>query len=266
MVISRNEVAYQRVETTSNKASPPDIPQESQLYFHSHANKQHSGFDIYEKMGEIKNPKMITDQDYCGVPINKVTGLESRHKVDSSEWIFCRHVFPNLCQKLGTPTVDLFASRVSDQVAQYAAWKLDPYSIAMDPISLLHISPILSDPPCAKQNTTRPITHSNIGNILLANRVVVPASVGNANKDTNSNNKFNHTFSRSKGESPSISVDQNFYISGMTCFREGLSFQGVFEETTQLTVKSRRQSTLRNYESTWKKWSAWCDSWKFDPF
>ena len=68
MVISRNEVAYQRVETTSNKASPPDIPQESQLYFHSHANKQHSSFDIYEKMGEIKNPKMITDQDYCGVP------------------------------------------------------------------------------------------------------------------------------------------------------------------------------------------------------
>ena len=204
--------------------------------------------------------------EYLRSSINKVTGLESRHKVDSSEWIFCRHVFPNLCQKLGTPTVDLFASRVSDQVAQYAAWKLDPYSIAMDPISLLHISPILSDPPCAKQNTTRPITHSNIGNILLANRVVVPASVGNANKDTNSNNKFNHTFSRSKGESPSISVDQNFYISGMTCFREGLSFQGVFEETTQLTVKSRRQSTLRNYESTWKKWSAWCDSWKFDPF
>ena len=52
----------------------------------------------------------------------------------------------------------------------------------------------------------------------------------------------------------------------MVGFWEGLSPHGVSEETTQLTAKSRRQGILGNYESAWKKWSGWCDSWKVDPF
>ena len=108
---------------------------------------------------------------------------------------------------------------------------------SLDTGSLLRICPILSDLPCTKQNKTRTSTHSNIDNTLLANTVVVSTSVGNANKETNSNTKFNHTFSRSKRESPSISVEQNSYISGMAGFREGLSLQGVSEETTQLIAK-----------------------------
>ena len=62
--------------------------------------------------------------------------LESRRKVDSSEWVLGRHVFHNLYLKLGTPTVDLFASRVSHQVVEYVTWKPDPYSIATDPMSI----------------------------------------------------------------------------------------------------------------------------------
>ena len=126
--------------------------------------------------------------------------------------------------------------------------------------------PPLSDPPCTRQNTTRPSTHSNTDNSLLANTVVSSTSVGNANKETNYNTKFNLTFSRSKRESPSISVEQNSYISGMRGFQEGLSLQRVSEETTQLIAKSRRQGTLENYELAWKKCSGWCDSWKVDPF
>ena len=137
---------------------------------------------------------------------------------------------------------------------------------SLDTGSLLRISSILSGLPCTKKNTTRPSTHSNIDNSLLANTVVVFTSVGNANKETNSNTKFNHTFSRSRRESPSISVEQNSYTSGMVGFRVGLSPQGVSEETTQLIAKSRRQGSLGNYKSAWKKWSGWCDSWRVDPF
>ena len=78
---------------------------------------------------------MIT-VEYLPSPLNKVADLESRSKVDSSEWVLCRQLLHNLCLKLGTPTVDLFASRVSHQVAQYVAWKPDPYSIATDAMSI----------------------------------------------------------------------------------------------------------------------------------
>ena len=51
----------------------------------------------------------------------------------------------------------------------------------------------------------------------------------------------------------------------MAGFQERLSLQGVSEEITQLIAKSRRQGTLRNDKSAWKKWFGWCDSWKVDP-
>ena len=114
---------------------------------------------------------------------------------------------------------------------------------SVDAGSLLCISPIFSDPPCNKQNTTIRSTHSNTDNTFLPNTVVICASVENANKETNSNTKLNHTFSRSKRESPSISVERNSYISYIAGFREGLSLQGVSEERTQHIDKSRRQST-----------------------
>ena len=127
MVISRKKMVYQRVGTTSSKASPPNISQESKLYFNSHTIGQYSGFDIFEKNGGnqesriwemlISKQTMIT-VEYLLSSLNKVEDLESRRKVDSSEWVPYRHVFHNLYLKLGTLTVDLFASRVSHQVAQ----------------------------------------------------------------------------------------------------------------------------------------------------
>ena len=132
----------------------------------------------------------MTTVEYLLNSLNRVAGLESRRKVDSSEWVLCWQVFCNLCHIFGTPTVYLFTSRVSQQVAQHVEWKPDPSSIAnvntMDTGSWLHIYPILSVPSLTKQNTTRPSTHSNTDNNLLGKKVVVSTSVGNANNETTS--------------------------------------------------------------------------------
>ena len=132
----------------------------------------------------------MTTVEYLLNSLNRVAGLESRRKVDSSEWVLCWQVFCNLCHIFGTPTVYLFTSRVSQQVAQHVEWKPDPSSIAnvntMDTGSWLRIYPILSVPSLTKQNTTRPSTHSNTDNNLLGKKVVVSTSVGNANKETTS--------------------------------------------------------------------------------
>ena len=102
----------------------------------------------------------MTTVEYLLNSLNRVAGLESRRKVDSSEWVLCWQVFCNLCHIFGTPTVYSFTSRVSQQVAQHVEWKPDPSSIAnvntMDTGSWLRIYPILSVPSLTKQNTTRP--------------------------------------------------------------------------------------------------------------
>ena len=74
--------------------------------------------------------------EYLPSSLNKVVGLKSRLKVNLSEWVLCLHVFRNHCLKLGTPTVDLVAAKVSHQVAQYVVWKPDPYSTATDAMSI----------------------------------------------------------------------------------------------------------------------------------
>ena len=165
--------------------------------------------------------------------------------MDSSEWVLCRHVFYSLCLKLGSPTVDF----TPNSTACCMEIRSLQHSIrrnvnSLDTGSLLRIFSILSDAALAQQNTTRPSTLNKIGDTLLANTAVKSRSVGNVNKETNSVTKFNHTVSRSKKESLSIIVEQKSYINDRAGFREGLSFQRVSEETTQLIAKSRRQGNL----------------------
>ena len=216
--------------------------------FEKNGGNQESVND-YTVKRDLGNINFRTDHDYCGVP-TKLTQQSGGLGISSQSGL--THVSHNLCLKLGTPILDLFASKMSYQIARYATWKPDPYSITTDWFT--------------KENTTRPNTHSNINNTLLTNTVLISTSVENANKKTNSNTKFNQTFNRSKRKYQSISVEQNSYASATAGFRKGLSLPEVTEETTQLIVKSRRQSSLGNYELAWKKWSGSCDSWKVDPF
>ena len=83
----------------------------------------------------ISKQIMIT-VEYLPSSLNKVADLESRCKVDSSEWVLFRNVFQNFSLKLETLTIYLFPSRVSHQVVQYIAWKKDPYSITTEAISI----------------------------------------------------------------------------------------------------------------------------------
>ena len=53
-------------------------------------------------------------------------------KKHSSEWLLHRKVFQAVSQLLGSPTTDLFASRLFNQLPQYIAWHPDPYSQGTD--------------------------------------------------------------------------------------------------------------------------------------
>ena len=173
--------------------------------------------------------------------------------MDSSKSVLCGHVLSNLCLKLGTLTVDLFASRLSHQVTQYLEWKPDPYSIVTDAVSSpcrqghCYAFPTF----CLIPRALSQIQQDQVHTVTLITpcwqtKLWYPQMMETSNNETNSNTNFNHTFSRSKREFQSISVEQNSYVSNMVGFWEGLSLQRVSEEITQLIAKSRKQSTLGN--------------------
>ena len=61
--------------------------------------------------------------------LNCKADWESRHQKDSSEWKLYTLIFSKICQILGKrPEIDLFASRLSNQLISYYSWKPDPKS------------------------------------------------------------------------------------------------------------------------------------------
>ena len=76
------------------------------------------------------------DHDYCRT-FTRESQLQgrpgARHQKDSSEWKLCPLIFSKIWQILGKkPEMDLFASRLSNQLPSYYSWKPDPNSLATD--------------------------------------------------------------------------------------------------------------------------------------
>ena len=59
-------------------------------------------------------------------------GRESRVMKDRSDWKLCPAVFQEICHRFGPLEVDLFASRLSAQLPQYASWRPDPAAMTTD--------------------------------------------------------------------------------------------------------------------------------------
>ena len=65
--------------------------------------------------------------------LNCKADWESQHQKDFSEWKLCPQVFSKICQILEKkPEIDLFASRVSNQLPSYYSWEPDPDSLGTD--------------------------------------------------------------------------------------------------------------------------------------
>ena len=60
----------------------------------------------------------------------------SRVFEDRTEWMLDSKVFQNVCECLGEPKVDLFASRLNAQLPRYVSWRPDPEAMDTDAFAL----------------------------------------------------------------------------------------------------------------------------------
>ena len=59
--------------------------------------------------------------EYLSSKLNIIADMESREKIDSSEWKLDPKMFERLVQLIGNPVVELFVSRLNHQLPQYIA-------------------------------------------------------------------------------------------------------------------------------------------------
>ena len=89
--------------------------------------------DIAKKIWEYLLQYEITiTAEYLPSALNLIADWESRHVRDSTEWKLDPNIFSGLCRLRGHPEIDLFASRLSNQLPQYMSLKQDPFSLATD--------------------------------------------------------------------------------------------------------------------------------------
>ncbi len=64
--------------------------------------------------------------------VNTRADTQSRKTNDNTEWHLDRDIFRNICHRYGTPTIDMFASRLNCQMERYISWRPDPGACAVD--------------------------------------------------------------------------------------------------------------------------------------
>ena len=80
----------------------------------------------------LLNKGITLTAEYLPSKLNYIADHQSRNVKDWSEWKLCPKTFKNICHKLGTPEIDLFASRTSHQLTSYMSLKADPNCRAVD--------------------------------------------------------------------------------------------------------------------------------------
>ena len=83
---------------------------------------------------EVKN-LWLTISHIPGV-LNTLADFKSRNFVDNTEWQLNDKIWKKICKVFGTPSIDLFASRVNAKLARYVSWGPDPKACAVDAFSL----------------------------------------------------------------------------------------------------------------------------------
>lgn len=63
---------------------------------------------------------------------NEVADFESRRLEPETEFELNQSAFTKICKTLGTPEIDLFASRVNTKCEKYCSWKRDPGALWVD--------------------------------------------------------------------------------------------------------------------------------------
>ena len=203
--------------------------------------------------------------------LNLTVDWECRNFQDKSDWKFSQEVLAKICQKLGTPSIDLFASRMSHQPPVYMTWKPDPGSqesnAMYQPWSKMfpHAFPPFSLIPRVLSKLRKegiivilvaPTWQSQAWYSVLLSMYSQSTFIAKSGRPTSGHIRKNSSFS----SRPNSKTD------GLVGFRKSLASKGISYKAAKLISDSKRESSISSYESAWHQWAGWCGKRKVDPF
>lgn len=181
---------------------------------------------------------------------------------DRTDWKLCPEVFQMINSQLGPLQVDLFASRLSNQLPQYVSWRPDPGAMACDAFSL-DWSQVkgYANPPWNQQSPS-PESSTNTSYPPVESATVVPSTPAHVDKDSNPPTR------QERPLSANTQVKQTGHLSTSSCvdyLRERYRSQILSGEALNLLLASWQQKSSKSYDSLFTKWASRCSEWNSDP-
>ena len=135
-MVKKGQVSSHKcVGTSGSEISSIEFYQEQGNKNYTLSDRQYNNTETFDKYGKslkmIKLSKEVSNYllsrritittKYLSSKLNIIADMESREKVDSSEWKLDPKMFQRLVQLIGNPVVELFVSRLNHQLPQYIA-------------------------------------------------------------------------------------------------------------------------------------------------
>ena len=176
----------------------------------------------------IENNISLT-AEWISTHLNIWADWESRHCQDSSEWKLCPSIFRRVCQKFGSPDLDLFASRNCHQLHRYVSWKPDPqclfadaFSQKMEPIQALCIPTFLPNNKGHPESCQGSSTTHDPNNSPMVNPTMVPMLTKYVSTKTPHSATITRPVEEPKAGKPPTNQGVKPHISGMEHIRSPL--------------------------------------------
>ena len=125
----------------------------------------------------------------------------------------------------------------------------------------LRVSSFLLDRKNSEKTSALTI-RDDFGDASLDNEELVCHSSGNVSPESHFDKTEKGAPKKSTGEVPSPLQSKS---SGLEIIRKNLSTKGISGKAAKLISQSRREGTISNYETSWKKFNSWCFDKKVDP-
>ena len=182
--------------------------------------------------------------------LNCTADEESRVMKDRTDWMLCPRVFSRICQLTGPLQVDLFASRLTNQLSSYASWRPDPEAVATDTFSLDwiqfqgHPNPpwnLVGKVLSHVRNQRADVVRVSSTGVEITS--MVPHATGNVGSTTT---PLTRQTKPNPADSQSQQARHNPHTSRMGYLRDRFQSQKLSEGATTLLLASWREKTAKS--------------------
>ncbi len=106
---------------------------------------------------------------YINTKANYLADGLSRAARDSSDFKLCKEIFDQICDKFGTPCIDLFASHHTTQCKAFYSWYPDPMGVGVDAFTHVWEDAFYAFPPfCLLGRVLQKINEDDVRGIVVA--------------------------------------------------------------------------------------------------